>query len=49
MPCVLLKYGELILKGHNRGLCRYSQDHNLKLRHVAEHLVTTRELPTVRL
>lgn len=26
-------------------LRRYSQDHNIKLRHVAEHLVTTRELP----
>ncbi len=27
-------------------LRRYSQDHNLKLRRVAEHLVSTRKLPT---
>jgi GAF domain-containing protein len=26
-------------------LRRYSQDHNLKLRHVAEHLIATRQLP----
>ena len=26
-------------------LRRYSQDHNLKLRHVAEHAVTRRQLP----
>ena len=27
-------------------LKRYSQDHNIKLRHVAEHLIATRRLPT---
>jgi GAF domain-containing protein len=30
-------------------LRRYSQDHNLKLRQVAEHLVATRRLPTERI
>ena len=27
-------------------LRRYSQDHNIKLRRVAEHLIATRQLPT---
>jgi AmiR/NasT family two-component response regulator len=27
-------------------LRRYSQDHNLKLRQVAEHLVSSRDLPS---
>lgn len=26
-------------------LCRYSEDHNIKLRYVAEHLLATRQLP----
>ena len=26
-------------------LCRYSQDHNIKLRYVAEHLLAARQLP----